>query len=560
MNIHDRSIRLATLFIVPLLCQAVAFGEETCRPPAASGVTPEQDCLTPEELAARIDATFEADWRAAGIAPAPLADDAEFMRRVYLDITGKIPSVAEAQAFLDDAAADKRRRLVENLLGRGSFAAHFANVWRELLLPGTNTNVETRALAPAFEAWLKVRFAANVPYDALVGELLTARLTAAAQPVVGRRTTLAPSPAAFFQVNENKPENLAASASRIFLGMQVQCAQCHDHPFSHWRRQQFWALAAFFGGLQPNMDQQDGEAVPVAATSAGPLSIKIPDTETVVEARFLDGSAPPFRAGEDARLMLSRWLTGRQNRYFARAAVNRLLDLFYGHGFVEPVDDLDERHPPSHPELFDELAGQFACHHYDLKFLVRTIAVTRAYQLSSRTEAESRGPETPDSPMANPVEHFARMPLKRMTPEQLYDSLLEATAFREGLQPQNPNPNPFSDDTMRGQFLARFADDSARRSEAQTSILQALSLMNGSFTAGAASPDRGQLLSAVNELPYLDTAGRIETLYLATLSRRPTAEELSRVVAYIGRSANEKEALADLFWALLNSAEFIFNH
>jgi hypothetical protein len=555
MNSHDRTVCLAATFVVALLFRSVASGDETCKRPASGGVGPAQESLTPEELAARIDAAFEADWRAAGITPAPSADDAEFMRRVYLDITGKIPSVAEAQAFLDDAGADKRHRLVESLLARGSFAAHFANVWRELLLPGTNTNNETRALAPAFEAWLKVRFAANVPYDALVSEILTARLTAAAaQPVVARRTTLAPSPAAFFQVNENKPENLAANAARIFLGMQVQCAQCHDHPFSHWRRHEFWALAAFFGGLQPNMEQANGEVVPVAATSASPLSIKIPETDIIVEAKFLDGSAPPFRAGEDARLTLSRWLTSRQNRYFAKAAVNRLLDLFYGHGFVEPVDDLDARHPPSHPELFEEIATQFACHHYDLKFLVRTIAATRAYQLSSRTEAEGTGSEASDQ-----VEHFARMPLKRMTPEQLYDSLLEATGFRDA-RPQNPNPNPFSDDSMRGQFLARFADDSARRSEAQTSILQALSLMNGSFTAGAASPDRGQLLSAVNELPYLDTAGRIEALYLATLSRRPTADEMSRVVAYIGQSSSEKEALGDLFWALLNSAEFIFNH
>ncbi|HEV3022591.1 MAG TPA: DUF1549 and DUF1553 domain-containing protein, partial [Pirellulales bacterium] len=552
MSVHHRSICLAATSVVALLFGSAASGEETCKRPAAGGVNTAQECLTPQELAAHIDATFEADWRAAGVTPAPGADDAEFMRRVYLDITGKIPSVAEAQAFLDDTASDKRHRLVENLLSRGSFAAHFANVWRELILPGTNTNNETRALAPAFEAWLKVRFAANVPYDALVSELLTARLTAAAQPIVGRRAPLAPSPAAFFQVNENKPENLAANASRIFLGMQVQCAQCHDHPFSHWKRQEFWALAAFFGGVQPNMEQPEGEAVPVATTSISPLSIKIPETDTIVEARFLDGSAPPFRAGEDARLTLSRWLTGRQNRYFAKAAVNRLLDLFYGHGFVEPVDDLDERHPPSHPELFEEIATQFACHRYDLKFLVRTITATRAYQLSSRTDSEAA-----DAAASGATEHFARMPLKRMTPEQLYDSLLEATAFRDSSQPQNPNPNPFSDDTMRGQFLARFADESARRSEAQTSILQALSLMNGSFTAGAASPDRGQLLSAVNELPYLDTAGRIETLYLATLSRRPTADESSRVVAYLGRSSDEKEGLADLFWALLNGAEFI---
>jgi hypothetical protein len=541
----------------------VCVADETCQPPATvSRPIADGKPLAPEALGARIDAAFEADWQAAGITPAPDADDAEFMRRAYLDITGKIPAVAEAREFLDDPASDKRRRLVENLLGRGSFAAHFANIWRALLLPGTNTNVETRALAPAFEAWLKVRFAANVPYDALVSEILTARIANVAQPVVGRRTTLAPSPAAFFQVNESKPENLAANASRIFLGMQVQCAQCHKHPFSHWRQTEFWGLAAFFGGLQPSMEapQDTAAAVSASAASASPVSIKIPDSDTIVEAKFLDGSTPQFRAGDDPRLTLSRWLTGRQNPYFAKAAVNRLLDLFYGHGFVEPVDDLDERHPASHPDLFDEIAAQFACHGYDLKFLIRTITATRAYQLSSRTGDESASRATGSAPlaMADQIEHFARMPLKRMTPEQLYDSLLEATFVRDtaAQQPQNA----FSDDSMRGQFLARFADDSARRSEAQTSMLQALSLMNGAFTGEASSLDRGQLLSSIIDLPYLDQAGRIETLYLATLSRRPIAEESARMLAYLRDSTSEKDGLADIFWALLNSAEFIFNH
>lgn len=557
---RERTLWLARAILqvaAMVVATAAGFADETCQRPssAASRAGPGCQPLPPEDLAKRIDSVFAADWQAAGITPAPPANDAEFMRRVYLDISGKIPAVAEARGFLDDSRPDKRRLLVEDLLSRGSFASHFANVWRELLLPGANTNLETRALAPAFEAWLKVRFAANVPYDAIAGEVLTARLTAAAQPIGGRRATLSPSPAAFFQVNENKPENLVANASRIFLGMQLQCAQCHNHPFSHWRRQEFWSLAAFFGGLrQDPAASPDGTSAAIESTKPpGAFRIKIPDTETVVEAKFLDGSPPQFRPGEDGRLVLSRWFTSRDNPYFAKAAVNRLVDLFFGHGFVEPVDDLDERHTPSHPELFDEMAAQFACHQYDLKFLVRTITATRAYQLSSRTDAHSAG-----DPSAGDVDRFARMPLKRMTPEQLYDSLLEATRFRDASTPQPLNP--FSDDSMRGQFLARFADDSARRSEAQTSILQALALMNGSFTADAAHADRGQLVSAVIELPHLDTAGRIETFYLATLSRRPAADEADRMLDYVRQAVAEKDALADVFWALLNSAEFMFNH
>ncbi|HEX7376823.1 MAG TPA: DUF1549 domain-containing protein [Pirellulales bacterium] len=524
------------------LLAADSAAPDTCQKPAVAPADSEP--LSPEDLAAKMDAAFEADWRKLGITPAERTTDAEFLRRVYLDISGKIPAVAEARAFLDDTRGDKRRRLIEDLLSRGSFAAHFANLWRELLLPGANTNPETRGFAPAFEAWLKVRFAANVPYDALVAEILTARLASPAPQTSGRRTTLSPSPAAFFQVNQNKPESLAANAARIFLGMQVQCAQCHDHPFSHWRRHEFWSLAAFFSGLQTMTD--DDAPRPRLATA--PLSIQIPETEQVVAAKFLDGSAPRARPGEDARLTLSRWLTSAENPYFAKAAVNRLMDIFFGHAFVDPVDDLDERHPPSHPELFAEMARQFAAHHYDLKYLVRALTATRAYQLSSRTQAER--PEE--------IDRFARMPLRRISAEQLYDCLVAATAFRE-VAPQQP-ANPFSDDSVRGRFLARFADESARRSEAQTTILQALALMNGSFTEVATSADRSQLLSAVVELPLLAPSDRLETLYLAALSRRPEAAEAARLLEYVRQAPREKEAFADVYWALLNSAEFVLNH
>lgn len=540
---------VAVLFFSTVFFSAAGLAQDSCRP-AASAPAAARERLDPAALAAKIDEVFSNDWQASQVNVTPPADDAEFLRRVYLDVAGKIPSVAEARAFLDDTRPDKRRRLIEDLVNRGSFAAHFANVWRDLLLPGANMNLETRGLAGPFETWLRVRFAANVPYDQLVAELITARLAAPAQPNPLQRTLAAPSPGAFFQVNENKPENLAANTSRIFLGMQVQCAQCHDHPFSHWRRDEFWALAAFFGNLQASAPDDDaaGAAVQVSV-AGGSLKIKVPETELVVEAKFLDGSPPRLRAGEDPRLALSRWITGRENPYFARAAVNRLWDHFFGRGFVDPVDDLDERNPPAHPELFDEVARQFVAHDYDLKYLIRAIALTRAYQLSSRTEGGSQ----------SELDHFARMPLKRMTPEQLYDSLVQATGFRDNNTTQQPL-NPFGDDSVRNQFLAKFSDQSARRSEAQTSIPQALSLMNGVFMNDATSLERSQIMSAIIELPVLDTAGRIETLCLATLTRRPDAEESKLLVEYVQQSADEKEALADVFWVLLNSAEFIFNH
>lgn len=519
------------------------------------------DDLDPVQLAARIDAALAAGWRAEQVAPAPPADDAEFLRRASLDIIGKIPAASEVRAFLSDRSPDKRRRLVEQLLARGGYANHFANMWRELLLPGANTSAETRALAPPLEAWLRLRFAEETPYDRLVLELLTPAAMAPMQAGMAQPTSAAPSPLAFFQANEYKPENLAANASRIFLGTQVQCAQCHDHPFARWKQQQFWALAAFFGGssvvaqAQPPVDNNAVESTAQQAATIsnadGKLTIKIPDTELVAEARFLDGTAPKFRPGEDPRLPLARWMTSRDNPYFARAAVNRLWEHFLGRGFVDPVDDLDEANPPSHPELFDEIARQFAYHNYDVKYLIRAITATRAYQLSSQSGAG-----------ADEARLFARMPLRRMSPEQLYDSLVQATGFRDATSQAQANVLVV-DDTAQARLKSLFADQTSRRSDSQTSILQALSLMNGSLVSDATSLERSELLSAVAEMPFLDSAARIETLYLAALGRFPGEDERQLMQNYLAersKTVGEKRALADVFWALLNSAEFILNH
>ncbi len=534
-----------------------------------------QDDVDATALAALIDRELARRWNAEGIVPAPPADDAEFLRRVSLDIVGKIPRDSEVRAFLDDRGPDKRRRLVEQLLDRGSYATHFANAWRELLLPGANNNLETRGLAPPFEAWLKIRFSTDTPYDRWVTELLTSAVAAEADGNPLARRATVPSPLAFYQFNERKPESLAANTSRVFLGTQVQCAQCHDHPFARWKRQEFWAMAAFFGTTAPadaaetsdtagttveekevveGATNETPSASPAAGSpksiSAAGLSIKIPETDTVVEAKFLDGTSPTWRPGDDPRRELTRWITGHDNPYFARAAVNRIWEHFFGRGLVDPVDDMDERNPPSHPDLFAELARQFVHHGYDFKYLIRAITSSRAYQLTSRTD--SGGSDDPQT--------FARMPLRRMTPEQLYDSLGEATGYRDTTQRQQGAV--FGVETGRAAFQAKFADASARRSEAQTSILQALALMNGTFVADATSLERSETLAAIADLRLLDMPARLDALFMASLNRPCEPGEAEQFVAYVQEAGpeGEKAALAYVFWALLNSAEFIMNH
>jgi hypothetical protein len=522
-----------------------ARGEEpACSPPAADA----SRLLDSTELTRRIDEALAASWSRAKLEPAPVADDAEYLRRVYLDLIGKIPSVAELQAFLAEGSQDKRARAVDELLHRGIHATHFANTWRSLVLAGAPENIESNILIPQFDTWLRLRFAVNMPYDRLVSELLTAPLDATTmQGNMPAARRFLPTPAAFFQANELKREQIAASTSRIFLGVQVQCAQCHDHPFSHWTQREFWSLAAFFDTTAP------GTVDAAKPRGGSPNAIRIPDTDITVEPTFLDGQKPDWDSGSGKRELLSRWMTQTDNPYFARAAVNRLWDHFLGRGFVHPVDDLDPANPPSHPELLDEMARQFAAHHFDLNYLIRAITQCRAYQSTSR----AGGMAEVD------LSQFARMPVRRMTAEQLFASIVQATGFREERRAVRQGIAVPDLTSAAAEFRNRFADQSVPRTEAETSILQALTLMNGKLISDATDLAASETLVAVADAPFLSTSERVESLLMATLSRKPTPEELSELVAYVdggGAAKDAKKALADVFWALLNSAEFALNH
>jgi hypothetical protein len=556
---------------------------------------------TPDDalvLAAKIDQYLSAQWSAQKMQPAPLAEDAEFLRRVYLDIAGRIPSVSEARAFLDDNNADKRRRLVEKLLAGPGYVQNFTNIWQNLLVPENDPDFQFRFLLPSFEAWLRNQFADNTGYDQMVRELLTApaglnqgQFATYSQPDPGEAR-----PTAFYAAKERKPENLAASTARIFLGIKLECAQCHNHPFAKWTRDQFWEYAAFFAGFE----KQDGGRNIFAPVEErlDRRELAIPGVDRVVQAAFLDGSEPKWKYKVSSRITLADWVTSPDNPYFARAAVNRLWAHFFGLGIVEPVDDLGGQNQPSHPELLDELSRQFAAHRFDFKFLIRAITNSRAYQLSSATSGAVRGSPDPTlsagavrgspDPALRPTAGlptangdlrsseaagsgdprrahegadeprlFARMAVKGMTPEQLYDSLAQATGFP--LENRELNPFAVDENTPRAEFRRKFADQE-KRTEFQTSILQALALMNGGFVADATNLTRSQTLAAIADAPFLDMGQRIETLFLATLSRKPRPAEATRFLQYINQSKNPKTALADVFWALLNSSEFLLNH
>jgi hypothetical protein len=528
------------------------------RPAAAQGppAAANRPAADAQALAKEIDRLLTDSWDRARVEPAPAADDPEFLRRVYLDLAGRIPSVAEARTFLKDTRPDRRARLVEQLLAGPDYVKHFTNVWRALLIPEANNNFIVRLQQGGFEGWLKRQVARNTPYDQMTRELLTAPIAQGFGALLGGGE---PTALAFYSAKEFKPENLAAGTARVFLGVSVECAQCHNHPFADWKREQFWGFAAFYSGVQSQRFMDfllPGREIP------DKHELTLPGSEKVIRARFLDGAEPKWKPGASTRAALAEWVTSPSNPYFTRAAVNRTWANFFGTGLIEPVDEMvGVSVTPSHPELLDLLAREFAAHGFDMKYLIRALTSTRAYQLSSAATHKSQDDPT----------RFARMPLRGLTGEQLFDSLAMATGFRdsggagyEDLRVAITGGGR----SARGEFLTKFANRTERAVEAQTSILQALMLMNGKVIADATSLKRSETLAAVLDAPFATTVDRVETLYLATLSRRPSDRELDRAVRFVHEAARAENAgraaysnaLADVFWALLNSSEFVLNH
>jgi hypothetical protein len=495
--------------------------------PNGSGTEP----MDAAALTARIDAVLASRWADHGVRTAPVADDGEFLRRACLDLVGKIPTAAEAGDFLDDPGRDKRRALIDRLLDSPAYTTRATELWRQLLLPEADTEDQARAVAGSFEAWLRRKVVEEAGYDRIVRELLTAKLV---EPDADRLNgRLDPSPAAYYVAKGGKPENLASGAARVFLGVRLECAQCHDHPFAAWKRAQFWSFAAFFA----EVPAQDAQTLAAASRAPKPKhALMIPGTDKVVQAAHLDGAPPAWRPRADAREVLADWVTAPENPYFARALANRVWARFFGLGLIEPVDDLDvDDAPPDLSSLLDGIATQFRLHGYDLKYLIRALTAARAYNLSS-----AGGPSESSTPL------FASMPVRGLSPGQLFDSLTQATGAN--------SPE------ARERFFERFANRDTRPTESQTTILQALTMMNGAHIAGATSPTTGAVLGAIAKAPFLDTPGRVEALYLATLTRRPTAAERVLVVRYIDQRDDRAQALADVFWALLNGPEFPVSH
>lgn len=500
-----------------------------------------------QEVIRQIDRTLEEVWRTNQIEPTLPADDEELLRRVFLDLCGRTPSVHEIRSYLGDQSPNRYERLVDRLLQHRDHASHLATIWRSFLIP-EGVDLTAFGGVDAFDRWLAERFGRNDPYDSTVRSLLLAE---------GRLSRS--GPLLFYSAAKLDPDLLAARSARVFLGMRLECAQCHNHPFEPWTQEEFWGFAAFFAQISRPQGDLKAASTVMQVRDVDHGEVKLPKTDSVVAPHFLNGDKPqlterkPGDQPESRRQELARWLTAVENPYFARATANRVWSIMFGKGIVDPVDDFGIRHQPKSPQLLELLAGRFAGTKFDLRDLFRTIALSRAYRLSS-------GASTADP---NRTEWFAQMNVKTFSAEQVYDCMAVATMLDT-----SSTADPFSfnlaraGNSERDQFLQQFRTPSGRSTEYLGGIPQALTLMNGTLIDNATGLAKSGLLKSL-KAPFFTNKQRVEVVYLAVLSRHPRPAEWEVLNSYISEKtpADElQENLSDILWALLNSAEFTMNH
>jgi hypothetical protein len=515
---------------------ATVLGLWTCDTASQSAAPATRD---PLRVAAAIDRAIDRRLVEAKVPASAQAGDAAFLRRVALDLTGRIPTAGRVSAFLADRRPDRRRRLIDELLADDTYGRNFGTIWYHLLVVPTDDN--SRAIHPSFKDWLAKQFNRNRAWDQVVTDVLTAQGSRDANPA----TVFWMAQVEGGKVARLKPAGALGVASQRFLGTRYQCAECHNHPFTGFKQTDFWSLAAFFGKTEvkgaSRKAARRGAAPTVQDLPPGTGTLAIPDSKgKQVTPRFPDGT--PLPAGTTSlRTAFARWATSAKNPAFARATVNRLWGHLIGRGLVDPVDDFREDSDPSHPDVLDMLAAEFVASGHDLKYLVRCICNSRAYQRSS------------DVLPANATDDrlCSHGAVKLMSTDVLVESL--AIALGKPVAGDAGRRRKKAQDA-RAKFLKLFdtADERDFSTEYSHGIPQVLQLMNGIEIDKAPTLLRLQKAGSGAKV--------IEALYLTTLSRPPTAREMNKASAHVERAPTASKGHADLMWALINSSEFIFNH
>ncbi len=470
------------------------------------------------------------------ITPSEICSDEVFLRRVTIDITGLLPTEEEYHQFVNDTAPNKRANLVDRLLERKEFSEIWAMKWSEILMLKSTNQVSYKSIYLYYN-WLMDKIANDVPLDKMVQELLAASGGTFKNPATN-----------FYQI-ERDTLKTSENVAQIFMGIQTQCAQCHNHPFDRWTMDDYYGFAAFFAQIGRKRGEDYRETI---VYNSGGGDVRHPVGNRVMPPKFLGGEAPDTR-GKDRRELLAKWITSAENPFFSTSVANRIWEHFFGLGVVEPVDDIRISNPPSNPALFDALGKKLIEYNYDFKQLVRDICNSNTYQRTTRTN-DSNETDT---------KNFAYARFRRLRAESLLDCISQVTDTQEKFRglPLGARAVQVADGTTSNYFLDTFGRSprlTACACEATTSptLSQSLHLLNGTTVEGKIRS--GGLVRNLVKDKTPDEV--IDTLYIRALSRKPTEEERQKLMGLFEEGADANQVLEDVFWAILNSREFMFNH
>lgn len=496
-----------------------------------------EDPKTPENN--YIDTLVHAKLRKLRITPSGLCSDEQFLRRVFIDITGTLPSAEEHEKFLADTAPKKREAVVDQLLQRKEFVDMWVMKWAELLQVRTINNRVAKKPMLRYFNWLKEKIASNTPTDVMVRELLASKGGTFSDPATN-----------YYQT-ETQTLKIAENCAQVFMGMRIQCAQCHNHPFDKWTMDDYYSFAAFFSQIGRKRAEDPREQI---IYNSGRGEVKHLVGGRNMPPKFLGGATPDVK-GKDRREVLANWLASSENPYFATNLSNIVWAHFFGQGIIDEVDDVRVSNPAVNPELLAELGRRFTEYNYDFRRFVRDICTSRTYQLSTQSNKSNE----------NDHKNFARAELRRLRAEVMLDCITQVTSTTDkfaGL-PVGARAVHIADGNTSTYFLTTFGR--AKRESVcscevkmEPNLSQALHLINGDTVNNKIR--QGGLIPALLRDQKMAPADVIRELYQRCFCRLPTEAELNKLVAIATAEENPQQALEDIFWSLLNSREFLFNH
>jgi Protein of unknown function (DUF1549)/Protein of unknown function (DUF1553) len=484
-----------------------------------------------------VDALVAAKLKKLRISPSEICSDESFLRRVYIDVIGVPPTVEEYGRFMSSTEPDKRAKLIDELVERKEFSELWVNKWAEILQVKSSNTVSYKAMFLYYN-WLVEKLSKNTPMDQMVQELL------------GANGGTFKNPSTNFYQSTNVTLEMTENVAQVFMGMRIQCAQCHNHPFDRWTQDDYYGFAAFFSqiGRKQGEDQRE-----IIIFNSGGGEVNHPVGNRRMAPKFLGGVAPEVN-GKDRRVILAKWLASPENPWFATSFANRVWAHFFGSGIVEPVDDFRVSNPATNPELLEALGKRFTDSKYDLKSLVRDICNSRTYQRSTQRNDSNLTDER----------NFAHANLRRIKAENLLDAITLVTETKDKFKglPLGARATQIADGSTSTYFLTTFGRATREtvcscEVKMEPTLSQALHLLNGS-TTNQKIQQGGVVKKLLETRKYPEE--RLVELYLRTLCRMPTRAELDKLMPLFAEGSNQEQALGDVFWALLNSREFLFNH